>query len=421
MADIYIINTETPKDIAVELQQLDPNNTYTVLKSHNTARAMLIELEELKKNKKLFFDEKKEIFRKISNLSKYYDSQKISNFKEFLFQKAFEPNKLTYQEIEDLCLEFYENFIASNSRRLKGYPEAPRVIITEDLYWWLNTDANSGSVGYKQIVDNLMKNIDKEIHAKYLWSFPFIDPLHINKSYGGLINRNNNFGGIIQYGRFNSRIYEINFNNAKLNSKNQRFWDWYQKSWDVIAMYYNKNTNTCHVIKKPDEWKIEDNDTKMYYRYGNREKFFFGNLEVPKWLYTTPAKDLKVEDYFLLMNNADIRTEFVKKIGIERLVDLGTVIDSYENYPDNEMWAKSEYKIIDMHEIIPPRQILDNFGYKRSIEKPFEYAPFLYMKNQTTGIYHLEGLHPRCKTLYDAIKMRYNGLNIKDYEIKDIK
>ena len=190
MADIYIINSETPKDIALELQQLDPNNTYTVLKAHNTARAMLIELEELKKNKKSFFDEKKEIFRKISNLNKYYDSQKISDFKEFLFQKAFEPNKLTYQEIEDLCLEFYENFIASNSRRLKGYPAAPRVIITEDLYWWLNTDANSGSVGYKQIVDNLMKNIDKEINAKYLWSFPFIDPLHINKSYGGLINRN---------------------------------------------------------------------------------------------------------------------------------------------------------------------------------------------------------------------------------------
>jgi hypothetical protein len=51
----------------------------------------------------------------------------------------------------------------------------------------------------------------------------------------------------------------------------------------------------------------------------------------------------------------------------------------------------------------------------------FEYAPYLYMKNQTTGEYHLEGLHPRCRTLYDAIKMRYNGLNIKDYDIKDIK
>lgn len=104
---------------------------------------------------------------------------------------------------------------------------------------------------------------------------------------------------------------------------------------------------------------------------------------------------------------------------------LGTVIDSYENYPDNEMWAKSEYKIIDMQKIIPARERIHRFGNVISISrgraKPFTYAPFLYMKNQTTGVYHLEGIHPRCKTLYDAIKMRYKGLNIKAFEIKDIK
>ena len=419
MADIYIINSETPKDIALELQQLDPNNTYTILKSH-TSKAILLEIDELKKNKKISFEDKKDIIRNTLR-GKLYDSQKISDFKEFLFQKTFEPNKLSNEEIENLCLEFYENFIASSSRRLKGYPEAPKVTIIEDLRWWFPTGWNSGSLGYKQIVDNLMKNIDKEIHAENLWSFPFIDPLHVNKSYGALINRNNNFGGIIQYGRYNERIYEIEFGNKSLNTKNRKFWNWYQKTWHVVGIYYDKNTNTCHVIKKPDEWRIEDNDTKMYYRYGNKEKFFFGKLEVPKWLYVTPAEELKPEDYFLLMNNADLRAEFVKKIGLNRLIDLGTEIDTYKNYPDNEMWTKSEYKIIDMHEIIPPRKTHDRFGNQIGIDKPFEYAPFLYMKNQTTGEYHLEGIHPRCKTLYDAIKMRYNGLNIKDYDIKDIK
>lgn len=43
------------------------------------------------------------------------------------------------------------------------------------------------------------------------------------------------------------------------------------------------------------------------------------------------------------------------------------------------------------------------------------------MTKQPPEIYRFEGIHPRCKTLYDAIKMRYNGLNIKDFEIKDIK
>ena len=170
------------------------------------------------------------------------------------------------------------------------------------------------------------------------------------------------------------------------------------------------------MIKKPDEWKIEDNNTKMYYRYGNKERYFFRNLEIPKWLYVTPAEELNPKDY-LLLENADVKSEFIKKIGIIKLLEFGTEIDSYENYPDNEMWAKSKYKIYDMSNLKIPKSV-DSMG--RVLEY-YTYAPFLYMKNQTTGVYHLEGIHPRCKTLYNAIKMRYNGLNIKDYEIKDIK
>ena len=75
---------------------------------------------------------KNEIFGKFLQ-SKYGDFPKINDFKKNLFQKTFEPNKLTNQEIEDLCLEFYENFISTNSRRLKKYPEAPKVIIREGL------------------------------------------------------------------------------------------------------------------------------------------------------------------------------------------------------------------------------------------------------------------------------------------------
>ena len=33
------------------------------------------------------------------------------------------------------------------------------------------------------------------------------------------------------------------------------------------------------------------------------------------------------------------------------------IIDSYENYPENESWIKSEYKLIDMHKIVPPKTI----------------------------------------------------------------
>ena len=200
----------------------------------------------------------------------------------------------------------------------------------------------------------------------------------------------------------------------------RKFWDWYTKSLDVLAMYYLKKDNTCYVIKKPDELKIDADKKEIYFRYGQEEFYYKNKVKLPVWLYKTKADDLKTED-FLLLQNADAKAVFIEKFGIDRLAKLGTVIDSYENYPDNEMWAKSEYKIIDMHKIIPARERIDRWKNPRGRAKPFTYAPFLYMKNQTTGVYHLEGIHPRCKTLYDAIKMRYKGLKIKDFEIKDIK
>lgn len=412
MADIYLINTDTPKDIALEMQQIDAENHYTVLKS-KTAKALLMEIEEYENNKRIAA----ELKRQEQEMEK---ARKIKPWQDFLFAKTFEPNKLTNREIEELCMEFYENFILPNKRRLKNYSKHPSVKIIEELKWWYPWRMGiSGSRGYKQIVDKYLESIDDEIGIRIgiraILGLPYTDPVYINGPYSLLINRDNNFGGIVRYGKENYRIYYINFEGKKLSEENQKFWDWYQKSFDVVAMYYDKDTNTCHVIKKPDEWKIEDNNTKMYYRYGNKEKYFFRDIKVPKWLYVTPAEEINPQDY-LLLENANVKAEFVRKIGIDRLVKFGTVIDSYENYPDNEMWANSEYKIIDMSGLMLPKKIVG-----RTITEYFTYAPYLYMKNQTTGVYHLEGIHPRCRTLYDAIKMRYNGLNIKDFEIKDIK
>ncbi len=101
-------------------------------------------------------------------------------------------------------------------------------------------------------------------------------------------------------------------------------------------------------------------------------------------------------------------------------MDKGIIIDTYENYPENEWWAKSEYKLIDMKNVIPPTELRDEF-LNETKYKPVKYAPFLCMKNQTTGVYHLEGVSPKCKNLYDALKMRYKDLNLPEYDIKDIK
>ena len=105
----------------------------------------------------------------------------------------------------------------------------------------------------------------------------------------------------------------------------------------------------------------------------------------------TPESELKIEQYNEL-KNADVKAAFVQKFGIERMVDLGKVVDTYTNY-NNEWYTKSEYQLVDMSPIF----------------KTIKYAPYLKMINQTTGVYHLEGVHPDCKTIEDALNYRWGG------------
>ena len=198
MADIYLINTDTPKDIALEMQQIDAENHYTVLKS-KTAKALLMEIEEYENNKRIAA----ELKRQEQEMEK---ARKIKPWQDFLFAKTFEPNKLTNREIEELCMEFYENFILPNKRRLKNYSKHPSVKIIEELKWWYPWRMGiSGSRGYKQIVDKYLESIDDEIGIRAILGLPYTDPVYINGPYSLLINRDNNFGGIVRYGKENYR------------------------------------------------------------------------------------------------------------------------------------------------------------------------------------------------------------------------
>jgi hypothetical protein len=87
--------------------------------------------------------------------------------------------------------------------------------------------------------------------------------------------------------------------------------------------------------------------------------------------------------------------EFIRKVGIERMLSFGSKLDTYENY-DNEWWTNSEYELHDMNCLFPG----------------VDYAPHLKMLNQTTRVWHVEAVDPRCKTLEDAINFRFNDRKI---------
>lgn len=129
--------------------------------------------------------------------------------------------------------------------------------------------------------------------------------------------------------------------------------------------------------------------------------YYLNGIKVPKELAVTPAGQLD-KNFFIKEKNPDVKAQFIIKFGKERLLEFGKVIDSYKNY-DDPMWIMSEYTLYDMSPLYTS----------------IPYAPHLWMKNQTVkGLYHLEGVHPDCKNLEEALKFRWRN---KHKDIRDIK
>lgn len=255
----------------------------------------------------------------------FLEKQKVECCK-FINNKILEPNKLSDEAIIALCHEFYNDFVNKEK-----FPNPPAVKIIR-LGDYINVpNRYFQEVGYTGIIEKLHCQIREENpkDGGHHWRCQGSYVLHIDRIAD--INLNT-FGGIIS--RDKSDAYEnlYYFKCKILNIENpylQKFWDWYTKSLDVLAMYYLKKDNTCYVIKKPDELKIDVDKKEIYFRYGQEEFYYKNKVKLPIWLYKTKAEDLKTED-FLLLQNADAKALFIEKFGIDRLAKLGTVIDSYE-------------------------------------------------------------------------------------------
>lgn len=139
-----------------------------------------------------------------------------------------------------------------------------------------------------------------------------------------------------------------------------------------------------------------------YSGLGDFNIYVLNGVEVPEWLAMTRAQDIDIERYNEV-TNADVKAEFVRKLGIERFLERGTVVDTYANYngDEYEWWHKSQYELIDMN----------------CLFSTLNYAPYIKMVNQTTGIYHVEAVSPACRTLHDALRERFGG---RDFVIKAI-
>lgn len=190
--------------------------------------------------------------------------------------------------------------------------------------------------------------------------------------------------------------------------ENNDMYNWYESTLQIGNFY--PLDDVCIISQKPVRYSFNpqgqlhgDGVPAIEYADGFAV-YCLNDISVPEKLAMTPASALTVEYFKELKKdgNADVCTEFIKKFGKERLLEYGTLVDSYENYSedyDDNWLSKSEYKLYDMSKLYTS----------------VDYAPHLSMKNLTTNTFHLEAVSPNCKNLIQALDEReakqYNSYN----------
>jgi len=135
----------------------------------------------------------------------------------------------------------------------------------------------------------------------------------------------------------------------------------------------------------------------------NERKFFLHDVEMEEWQVMIDPEKM-TPDMITKEENAERRKELIRKFGIERMRSQGKVVDT-KTYEENissgdnseDTVIKRYYELIDMAAVF-------------KVEEAVAYAPHLMMENPSiSGTFHLEAVHPDCKTVQHAINWRKYG------------
>ena len=172
---------------------------------------------------------------------------------------------------------------------------------------------------------------------------------------------------------------------------------WYDLACSCGWCYTFKNI--VFVCEKPNKLELNERgqlhkDGGMALEYSDGYGLYMLNgIAVPKYLAETSSELLDIE-FFKKEQNADVKTEFVRKYGVDRLLTLGNKIDDWKNY-NQEWWKKSEYELWDLGSLFN-----------------LDHAYHLRMKNLSVdGVFHVEAVSPQSDTLPKAIQYRLKGKN----------
>ena len=244
---------------------------------------------------------------------------------------------------------------------------------------WENIRANIGANIRANIGENIRANIRANINntklekiETYSWCQHDINWIAYHKYFEkyGLLPYDENF-----------KIFDI----------------WYDLACSCGWCYTFKNI--VFVCEKPNKLELNERgqlhkDGGMALEYSDGYGLHMLNgIAVPKYLAETSSELLDIE-FFKKEQNADVKTEFVRKYGVDRLLTLGNKIDDWKNH-NQEWWKKSEYELWDLGSLFN-----------------LDHAYHLRMKNLSVdGVFHVEAVSPQSDTLPKAIQYRLKGKN----------
>jgi len=132
------------------------------------------------------------------------------------------------------------------------------------------------------------------------------------------------------------------------------------------------------VLKKNASGLHCENGAAVSYS-GENEIYALNGVVMPKELVMTSASKLSAKK-IMGETNAEIRRELIRKVGIERVMDL------------------MPHKLLDKR---------DNYElYSLELSEEVKDARYLKMTNPSIGVFHLEGVAPEIKNITEALEWR---------------
>jgi hypothetical protein len=157
------------------------------------------------------------------------------------------------------------------------------------------------------------------------------------------------------------------------------FWTNDTLYWVSKPRVYSEPGQGRRILHRPDGPALESDIEPLYFWHG---------VLVPDFVVMRP--ETITREHILHESNAQIRQVMVERVGIERVCQLCQA-------QDVDAWGDYALLLLDLGD-----------GRKR---------PYLKMKNPSVGVWHVEGVHPDCRTVRQALKWR-NSLT--DAEIDDV-